>query len=107
MKQLEELYHLMDYMMVRGFANHDDAMFLRGLMIQFALSEVGQEEDDDTNVEKYMDFYHFTAQDKIAFCDKIIEETDKLRLQIYPEWESLYNEIFVPIPKPTIPEETT
>ena len=95
MSTVSELHHFMDYLLVRGFANHDDAIFQQGLIIQVTLAELGMEEDGNEILDTYMDFYNFTAQDKIAFCDKVIEESDKLRLQVWPEWKTLHDELFV------------
>ena len=94
MTPISELHHFMDYLLVRGFANHDDSMFRQGLMIQIVLAEENMEEEGNEILDVYMDFYKFTAQDKIAFCDKVIEESDKLRLQLWPEWKTLHDELF-------------
>ena len=45
MSTVSELHHFMDYLLVRGFANHDDAIFQQGLIIQVTLAELGMEED--------------------------------------------------------------
>ena len=94
MTPIEELYHFMDYLLVRGFANHDDSMFRQGLMMQVTLAEIHMEENGNEILDIYMDYYKFTTQDKSAFCDKVIEESDKSRLQLWSEWKTLHDELF-------------